>query len=132
MTRLLSAATALFLLGAPVAVALGASGYLLSVATRAAVLAIAAVSLQFILGFGGLLSFGHAAMIGIGAYTVLISGGGDAFWVLPLAMSTAALFAFLTGLVALRAQGVAFLMITLAFGQNGVFRGRIAGDLWRR
>ena len=126
MRRLVTAAMALFLLGAPVAVALGASGYVLSVATRAAVFAIAAVSLQFILGFGGMVSFGHAAMVGIGAYTVLLSGGSDTILVLPLAMGAAALFAFVTGLVALRAQGVAFLMITLAFGQMAYF---VAGSL---
>ncbi len=126
MRRLVTTAMTVFLLGAPVAVAFGASGYVLSVATRAAVFAIAAVSLQFILGFGGMVSFGHAAMVGIGAYTVLISRGGDAIWVLPLAMAAAALFAFITGLVALRAQGVAFLMITLAFGQMAYF---VAGSL---
>lgn len=126
MTRLLGVALALFLLGAPLAVAAGASGYVLSVATRAAILAIGAVSLQFILGFGGLVSFGHAAMMGFGAYTVLATGSADALWTLPLAMVAAALFALLTGLVALRAQGVTFLMITLAFGQMAYF---VAGSL---
>ena len=126
MTRGTLACLALFLLGAPLAVQLGASSYLLSVATRAAVLAIGAVSLQFMLGFGGLVSLGHAAMIGIGAYTVLISGAGDTVWTLPLAMGMAALFAFATGLIALRAEGVTFLMITLAFGQMAYF---VAGSL---
>jgi branched-chain amino acid transport system permease protein len=126
MIGLIGATLALFLIGAPLAVQLGASGYLLSVATRAAVLAIGAVSLQFALGFGGLVSFGHAAMLGIGAYTVLLSGGGDLLWTLPLAMAGAACFALATGLVALRAQGVTFLMITLAFGQMAYF---VAGSL---
>ena len=126
MIGLAGAALALLLLGAPIAVKFGASGYLLSVATRAAVLAIGAVSLQFALGFGGLVSFGHAAMLGIGAYAVLVSGGGDALWTLPLAVAAAAAFAFATGLVALRAQGVTFLMITLAFGQMAYF---VAGSL---
>lgn len=120
------AALALFLLGAPLAVGLGASPYLLSIATRGAVLAIGAVSLQFAVGYGGLISFGHAALLGIGAYTVLISGSGDLVWTLPLAMLAAALFAGATGLVALRAQGVTFLMITLAFGQMAYF---VAGSL---
>ncbi len=71
-------ALALFLLGAPVAVQFGASGYVLSVATRAAVLAIAAVSLRLMVGFGGLVSFGHAAMVGLGAYAVLAAGRADA------------------------------------------------------
>jgi branched-chain amino acid transport system permease protein len=90
------------------------------------VLAIGAISLQFMLGFGGLVSFGHAAMMGIGAYTVLITQSGDLVWALPLAMAASAAFAFLTGLVALRAQGVTFLMITLAFGQMAYF---VAGSL---
>lgn len=109
------------LVGAPVTAALGGSGYLLVVATRGAVLAIAAVSLQFMLGFGGLVSFGHAAVVGIGAYAVLASAGGDALWVLPLAMAAAAAFAGLTGLVSLRTQGVTYIMITLAFGQMAYF-----------
>lgn len=121
MTRIAFAVLALFLLGAPVAVQLGANGYILSIATRAAILAIAAVSLQFILGFGGLVSFGHAAMVGIGAYAVLASAGADALLVLPAAMMAAAAFAFLTGLVALRTRGVTFIMISLAFGQMAYF-----------
>ena len=120
-TRVVAALLAAFLLGAPAAVELGASGYLLTVATRAAVLAIAAVSLQFILGFGGLVSFGHAAMVGIGAYAVLIAGDADAAVVLPAAAAAAAAFAFTTGLVALRTRGVTFIMITLAFGQMAYF-----------
>ena len=112
---------ALFLVGAPIAVALGASGYILSVATRAAAFAIAAVSLQFVLGFGGMVSFGHAAMIGMGAYTVLAAGGADAAWVLPLSAVMGAGFAALTGVVALRTRGVTFIMITLAFGQMAYF-----------
>jgi len=122
VTALVAAGLAVFLLAVP----LVTSGYGLSVATRAAALAIGAVSLQFMLGFGGLVSFGHAASIGIGAYAVLASGSGDAVWTLPLAMATAALFAFATGLVALRAEGVTFLMITLAFGQMAFF---VAGSL---
>ena len=121
MTRLVTAVLLLFLLGAPLAVSFGASGYVLSVATRAAVLAIAAVFLQFMLGFAGLLSLGHAASMGIGAYAMLVSGGGDALWTLPAAIAAAALFALVTGVVALRTEGVTFLMITLAFGQMAYF-----------
>ena len=121
MIRAVAAVLALLLLGAPLAVQAGLSGYVLSVATRAAILATAAVSLQFMLGFGGLVSFGHAAMVGIGAYTVLVADGRDALLVLPLAIAAAALFALLTGLVALRTQGVTFIMITLAFGQMAYF-----------
>ena len=126
MTRLAAVVLAAMLAGAPLAVQLGASGYVLSVATRAAILSIAAVSLQFMLGFGGLVSFGHAAMVGIGAYAALALAGWDGLLVLPAAMAAAGLFALVTGLVALRTQGVTFIMITLAFGQMAYF---VAGSL---
>ncbi len=118
---LVAAALAAVLLGAPLAVAMGFSGYLLVVATRGAVLAIAAVSLQFMLGFGGLVSFGQAAVVGVGAYAVLVADGADAAWVLPAAMLAAAAFAGVTGLISLRTQGVTYIMITLAFGQMAYF-----------
>lgn len=111
----------LALVAAPAAAALGGSGYLLAVATRGAVMAIAAVSLQFMLGFAGLVSFGHAAVVGIGAYAVLGAAGADALLVLPASMAAAAAFAVLTGLVSLRTQGVTYIMITLAFGQMAFF-----------
>jgi branched-chain amino acid transport system permease protein len=57
---------------APVAAKLGPEGYILSLLTRVMILAIAAVSLDLILGYGGLISFGHAAYVGIGAYAVAI------------------------------------------------------------
>ncbi|VFN08105.1 MAG: amino acid/amide ABC transporter membrane protein 2, HAAT family, partial [Candidatus Kentron sp. G] len=95
----------------------------------AAVLAIAATGLNLILGYGGLLSFGHAAFIGIGAYAVGIPvwhdlyGGWDwvastnGFFHLGLAMALGGLFALVTGAIGLRTRGVHFIMITLAFGQ---------------
>ena len=97
------------------------SGTVMEVATRGATLAVAAVSLQFMLGFGGLVSFGQAAVVGIGAYAVLALDGVDAALVLPLAMAAAAAFAGVTGLVSLRTQGVTYIMITLAFGQMAFF-----------
>ena len=121
MTRLAGAFLALALLGAPAVAALGGSGYGLQVATRGGVLAIGAISLQFMLGFGGLVSFGHAAMLGIGAYAVLVGAGSDLVMVLPAAMVAAAVFAGVTSLVALRTQGVTYIMITLAFGQMAYF-----------
>ncbi len=121
MTRAVGLLLVLGLVGAPVAAALGGSGYLLVVATRGAVLAIAAVSLQFMVGFAGLVSFGHAAVVGIGAYAVLVAGGADGLVVLPAAMLAAGVFAGVTGLVSLRTQGVTYIMITLAFGQMAYF-----------
>lgn len=112
------------LAAAPMAAWLAGNDYLLSLATRAATLGIAAVSLQFVVGYGGLLSLGHAAFLGIGAYAVLALGGfglDEAAISLPMAVAAAALFAVPTGWVALRARGIGLLMITLAFGQMAYF-----------
>ncbi len=92
-------------------------GYALSVATRAACLGLAAASLQFALAFGGMVSLGHAAFLGIGAYAVLASGGGELLLVAPAALGVALIFAVVTGAAAARTRGVTFIMITLAFGQ---------------
>src|SRR6516165_3683948 len=87
------------------AVPLAAAGqsYLLSLFMRIMIFAIAAIGLDFILGFGGLISFGHAAFIGIGAYAVGILAAHDiheSAIVLAAALGSSMLFAFLTGLVA--------------------------------
>jgi branched-chain amino acid transport system permease protein len=108
------------LLLAPVAAAFGAEGYLLSLLTRVMIFAIAAVALDLILGYGALVSFGHAAFLGIGAYAagILQSHGIDDLALhLGAALAVAAIFALLTGAVSLRTKGVYFIMITLAFGQ---------------
>ncbi len=105
---------------APFLAALGAEGYLLSLLSRVMIFAIAAIALDLILGYGGLVSFGHAAFLGIGAYAVgILSSHGieDAFIQLVAALSASALFALATGAVSLRTKGVYFIMITLAFGQ---------------
>ncbi len=99
--------------------ALGEEFYI-SVASRMMVYAIAATSLNLILGYGGLVSFGHAAFLGIGAYTVgiLITEGVVSGWIgIPAAMALAALVAIPIGAVSLRTRGVYFIMITLAFAQ---------------
>jgi branched-chain amino acid transport system permease protein len=91
---------------------------------RAMVFAIAAMSLDFILGIGGLLSFGHAAPLVIGAYAVAIldsAGITEAAIVVPVAVLAAGLYAALTGAVALRTRGINFIMITLAFAQMVYF-----------
>jgi branched-chain amino acid transport system permease protein len=92
--------------------------------TRILCLAIAAVSLNLILGFGGMISFGHAAYIGIGAYCVGIPAyhGYDSAWLhFPLAIAASALFALVTGAISLRTKGVYFIMITMAFAQMGYY-----------
>ena len=98
--------------------------FYLDLATRVLILAIAAGSLNLILGYGGMISFGHSAYLGIGAYAVGIPayyGEYSAAFQLPLALGASALFAFVTGLVSLRTRGVYFIMITLAFAQMVYF-----------
>jgi branched-chain amino acid transport system permease protein len=94
------------------------------VATRILAFAIAASSLNLILGFGGLVSFGHAAYIGLGAYTVgvLMDAGVTSAWIAwPAAMAVSALAAAVIGAISLRTRGVYFIMITLAFAQMFYF-----------
>lgn len=106
-----------------VAQGLGES-FWVTLAARAAILGLAALSLAFVLGQGGLVGFGQAAPFGIGAYAVLIAGEAgihDALLLAPLAFLAAALFALPTGALALRTRGVYFIMITLAFAQMAYF-----------
>lgn len=94
------------------------------VATRILIFAIAASSLNLILGFGGLVSFGHAAYIGLGAYTVgvLMDAGVTSAWIAwPAAMGVSAIAAAVIGAISLRTRGVYFIMITLAFAQMFYF-----------
>jgi branched-chain amino acid transport system permease protein len=99
---------------------LGPEGFILPLVTRMMVLALAAIALDFILGHGGLVSFGHAAFLGIGAYAagiMVTEGLTDALVILPVVIGVSALFALVTGIICLRTSGVYFIMITLAFGQ---------------
>nr|WP_312986288.1 branched-chain amino acid ABC transporter permease [Comamonas koreensis] len=94
--------------------------FYIGVASRVLVFGLAAASLNFILGFGGMVSFGHAAFVGLGAYTVglLMQQGVTSAWLAwPLAMLMGAAFSLLVGAISLRTQGVYFIMITLAFAQ---------------
>lgn len=114
---------------APLAAHALGNPYLLSLATTATIFAIAAASLQLIVGQGGMVSFGHAAFLGIGAYLPLILGTvgwDDAVLSVPAAIVASGGFALATGAVALRTRGVTFIMITLAFAQMAYF---VAGAL---
>ncbi len=94
--------------------------YYIGFAARILIYAMAASSLNLILGNGGMLSFGHAAFIGAGAYTVgiLAAEGVASAWIAwPLAIGVAALVALIIGALSLRTRGVYFIMITLAFAQ---------------
>jgi branched-chain amino acid transport system permease protein len=94
--------------------------------TRILILGLAALSLDLIFGFGGMVSFGHAAFLGVGAYVVGIAahhGMTEILLVWPMAILAGALSAILIGAIALRTSGIYFIMITLAFGQMLYFIG---------
>ena len=113
----------LALLAAVPFVGLG-QGYVLTILARAMIMGLAAVSLWLLVGGAGLVSLGHAAMLGIGAYAVVVLDDArvtEALVVAPVAIAAAALFAVVTGAVAVRTSGVHFIMITLAFGQMAFF-----------
>jgi branched-chain amino acid transport system permease protein len=98
--------------------------FLLTLFTRIIILALAAVSLNLILGFGGMMSFGHAAYLGIGGYAVGIlafEGVPSGFVQWPVALLVSALFALVIGALSLRTRGVYFIMITLAFAQMAYY-----------
>ncbi len=109
--------------------------FLIVLATRIVIYAIAVAGLDLIIGFGGMVSFGHAAFFGLGAYTIGIlahhaldgsplpflpfawTGTLDGLVQFPLAIAVAAVFAAIVGVLSLRTTGVFFIMITLAFAQ---------------
>jgi len=95
-------------------------GFYISFATRVLIYAMAAASLNLVLGYGGMVSFGHAAFFGAGAYIVgiLTFEGVTSAWITwPAAVAVAALAALVIGALSLRTRGVYFIMITLAFAQ---------------
>ena len=100
--------------------------FYLDLVRRIMILAIAAISLNLILGYGGLVSFGHAAYLGIGAYAVGILGfyGITSGWLhLAVAIAASAVVAAAIGAVSIRTSGIYFIMITLAFSQMLYYLG---------
>ncbi|HEU0083787.1 MAG TPA: branched-chain amino acid ABC transporter permease [Bradyrhizobium sp.] len=98
--------------------------FVLTLFTRIVILALAATSLNLIMGYGGMMSFGHAAYLGIGGYAVGIlahEGIGSGFIQWPVALAASALFALVVGALSLRTRGVYFIMITLAFAQMAYY-----------
>ena len=133
--RMLGAGGVLLALVLPgVAAALGKPD-LVTLGTQIAIYAIAAVSLDLLIGYTGLSSFGHAAFFGLGGYTVgilafhaagdpmfgVIPGATEAWVVWPLAIGVAGLAALTIGALSLRTEGVSFIMITLAFAEMFFF-----------
>jgi branched-chain amino acid transport system permease protein len=123
----------LFLLGGflvmamipPITAALDAEFYM-GLAARMMIFAIAAVSLDLLLGYGGMVSFGHAAYLGTGSYAVAILAFyeiNDGFLQLAVAIGASALVALVIGFICLRTRGVYFIMITLALTQMLYFLG---------
>ena len=104
----------------PVYSALTGNIFILTLFTRIVIFALAAASLNLIMGYGGMMSFGHAAYLGIGGYAVGIlayEGIGSGFIQWPVALAASALYALVIGALSLRTRGVYFIMITLAFAQ---------------
>ena len=94
--------------------------FYISFGARVLVYSMAAASLNLVLGYGGMVSFGHAAFFGAGAYVVgiLAAEGVRSAWIAwPAAVAVAALGALVIGALSLRTRGVYFIMITLAFAQ---------------
>jgi branched-chain amino acid transport system permease protein len=123
---------ALALLVAPLVALLMAEPFYITLATRIAILALAAVGLNLALGLGGMVSFGHAAFFGIGGYVAGIMahhafagtpgplglpGSGQMLPIWALAMVLSGLMAAVIGALSLRTSGIFFIMITLAFAQ---------------
>ena len=118
--NVLVAALLAFLALVPVYCAITGNYFLMSLFTRIVILAMAAVSLNLIMGYGGMVSFGHAAYLGIGGYAVGIlakEGINSGFVQWPVALIASGLFALGVGALSLRTRGVYFIMITLAFAQ---------------
>src|SRR6202012_5162008 len=108
----------------PLYTSLSGNTFALTLFTRIVIFALAAVSLNLIMGYGGMMSFGHAAYLGIGGYAVGIlaaEGFGSGFIQWPVALLASALFGLVIGALSLRTRGVYFIMITLAFAQMAYY-----------
>jgi branched-chain amino acid transport system permease protein len=110
----------------PAAAAYFDAPFYLDLLRRVMIFAIAALSLNLILGYGGMVSFGHAAYLGIGAYAVGVLGyyGIHSGWLQwGLAIGASALVALAIGAISVRTSGIYFIMITLAFTQMLYYLG---------
>ena len=111
--------------GLPSALAAFGREFYIGFATRVLIFALAASSLNLVPpGYGGMVSLGHAAFLGAGAYAAAIcqqAGINEALLAFPAAMGIAGLFALVVGAISLRTRGVYFIMITLAFAQMAYY-----------
>ena len=125
----------LALLLLPVYVELGGSRFLLTLFTRILILAMAAVSLNLILGYGGMMSFGHAAYLGIGGYAVGMlahEGVFSGFVQWPVALLASALFALVIGALSAAHARRLFHHDHVGLCANGLLHRRGSGALRRR
>lgn len=104
---------------------LAAAGFYLDLVTKVMILAIFAMSLDLLVGYTGLVSFGHAAFYGVGAYALALASpryDPPSLWLtLPLAVLAAGVAALAVGMLVLRVRGIYFIMVTLAFAQMFYF-----------
>jgi branched-chain amino acid transport system permease protein len=118
--NIVAAALLVLLAVLPLYTAMTGNSFLMTLFARVIILAIAAVSLNLIMGFGGMVSFGHAVYLGIGGYVIGIlakEGITSGFIQWPIAILLSGLLALVVGALSLRTRGVYFIMITLAFAQ---------------
>jgi branched-chain amino acid transport system permease protein len=102
-----------------------AGAYGIDLVTKIMIYAVFALSLELLVGSTGLVCFGHAAFLGIGAYAAVLLSPQDAApsiaWLLPACIAAAALYALVVGALSLRTKGVYFIMVTLAFAQMAYY-----------
>ena len=121
--RSVSSKTAIIAIAVVIAAALvplSGETFYTRVLTRALAMGLAAIGLDLVFGYGGMISFGHAAFLGVGAYAVGILatyGIAEGLLALPVAVACAALAGLIIGALSIRTSGVFFIMITLAFAQ---------------
>ncbi|HZA95942.1 MAG TPA: branched-chain amino acid ABC transporter permease [Burkholderiaceae bacterium] len=99
--------------------------YYVDLVMKVMILSMFALSLELLVGQTGLVSFGHAAFFGIGAYVAALlspASGPASFWILlPAALAAAGLYALAVGALSLRTRGIYFIMVTLAFAQMAYY-----------
>lgn len=108
----------------PLYAVVAGDAFMLALMSRIVILAIAAAALNLALGYGGMVSFGHALFLGLGVYSAAIPafhGVDNGLVHLLIALAACGLTGLVTGAIALRTQGIAFIMITLAFAQMFYF-----------
>jgi len=102
-------------------VPLGGDKYWIKLVTRMIVLGIFAMSLDLLVGYTGLVSFGHAAFFGLAGYLLHLISGDEAavnmLWALPVCLGGTAVAAAVIGALSVRTKGIYFIMVTLAFAQ---------------